>query len=162
MLITQHGQTRIQAMAVNISLYPWGVQILTLVSKCSLLKRVYNNNYHSLALNISYPALFLSLPFSWSELCRAHSWCVCMRVCVHMLSGFSHVRLCATLWTVAWQVPLSMGFSRREYWSGLPCPPLGDLPNPGTEPASLMYPALAGEFFTTSTTWEAQHRLLLT
>ena len=47
-----------------------------------------------------------------------------------------------------------MGFSRQEYWSGLPCLPLGDLPNPGTEPMSLMSPALAGRFFTTSATWE--------
>jgi len=47
-----------------------------------------------------------------------------------------------------------MGFSRQEYWSGLPCPPLGDLPDPGIEPLSLMSPALAGGFFTTS--WEVQ------
>ena len=57
-----------------------------------------------------------------------------------------------TRWTIARQASLSMKFSRREYWSGLPCPPPGDLPKPGTEPTS---PALAGEFFTTSTTWEA-------
>ena len=62
----------------------------------------------------------------------------------------------ATLWTVAHQAPLSMGFSRQEYWSGLPCPPPGDLPHPGIEPASLMSPALADRFFTTSATWEAQ------
>ena len=48
-----------------------------------------------------------------------------------------------------------MGFSRQEYWSGLLCPPLGDLPDPGIEPASLMSPALAGGLFTTSATWEA-------
>ena len=47
----------------------------------------------------------------------------------------------ATLWTVARQGPLSMGFSRQEYWSGLPCPPPGDLPNAGIEPASLVSPA---------------------
>ena len=47
------------------------------------------------------------------------------------------------------------GFSRQEYWSGMPCPPPGDLPNPGIEPTSLMSPALAGGFFTTSATWEA-------
>ena len=46
-----------------------------------------------------------------------------------------------TPWTVACQAPLSVGFSRKEYWSGLPCPPPGDLPNPGIEPKS---PALAG------------------
>ena len=65
---------------------------------------------------------------------------------------------CATLWTVAHQASLSMGFSRQEYWSGLPCPPPGDLPDPGIELAFLMFPALAGRFFTTSTTWEAQIR----
>ena len=54
-----------------------------------------------------------------------------------MPSRFSRVRLFATLWTVARQAPLSMGFSRQEYWSGLPCLPPGDLPHPGTEPASL-------------------------
>ena len=72
-----------------------------------------------------------------------------------MLSHFSCVQLCDTLWTVARQAPLPVGFSRQEDWSGLPCPPPGDLPYPGVEPASLMSPAWAGGFFTTSTTWEA-------
>ena len=72
-----------------------------------------------------------------------------------MLSRFSHLRLFATLWTVTHQAPLSQGFSGQEYWSGLPCPPPGDLPNPRFEPESLMSPALAGKFFTTSATWEA-------
>ena len=58
-----------------------------------------------------------------------------------MLSCFSRIWLFATLWTVACQAPLSMGFSRQEYWSVLPCPPPGDLPDPGIEPAS-MSPAL--------------------
>ena len=53
------------------------------------------------------------------------------------------------------QAPLSMGFSRREHWSELRFPPLEDLPNPGTEPLSLISPVLAGRFFITSTTWEA-------
>ena len=72
-----------------------------------------------------------------------------------MLSHFSHVQLFATLWTVACQAPLSMGFSRQEYWSGLPYPPPGDLLNSGTEPAALMSPALAGGLFNTSATWQA-------
>ena len=63
---------------------------------------------------------------------------------------------CPTLWTVARQAPVSMGFSRQEYWRGLPCPPPGDLPDPGIEPSSLVSPALAGRFFTTTTTWEAR------
>ena len=53
-----------------------------------------------------------------------------------MLNHFSHVQLCATLWTVAHQAPLSMRFFRQEYWSELPCPPLGDLPGPEMEPES--------------------------
>ena len=63
-----------------------------------------------------------------------------------------------TLWIIACQAPLSVGFSRQEYWSGLPCSPPGDLPNAGIEPASLMSLALAGGFFITSTTWEAQSK----
>ena len=63
-------------------------------------------------------------------------------------------------WTVACQAPLSMEFSSQEYWSGLPCPSPGDLPNSGIELASLMSPALAGRFFTTSTTWEAHLRII--
>ena len=72
-----------------------------------------------------------------------------------ILNHFSRVQLCATLWTVARQAPLSMGFSRQDYWSGLPCPPPGDLPHPGIKPASVRSPALAGRFFTTSAIWEA-------
>ena len=60
----------------------------------------------------------------------------------------SHVQLFATPWTVARKAPLFMGFSRQEYWSGLPFPPPGDLPDPGTEPMSPVAPALAGKFFT--------------
>ena len=56
---------------------------------------------------------------------------------------------------VAREAPLSMGFSRQEYWSGLPCPPPGDLPDPGIKPTSLMSPALAGEFFPIRGTGEA-------
>ena len=66
-------------------------------------------------------------------------------VCARVLTHFSHVQLFVTLWTVAHQAPLSMGFSRQECWNGLPCPPPGDLPDLGTEPTSLMSPALAGE-----------------
>ena len=62
----------------------------------------------------------------------------------------------ATSWTVARQAPLSMGFSRQEYWSGLPCPSPEGCLSPGIKPASLMSPVLAGGFFTVSTTWEAE------
>ena len=57
-------------------------------------------------------------------------------------------------WTSAHQAPLSMEFSRQEYWNGMPCPPPEDLPDPETEPVSLLSAALAGEFFTTSATWK--------
>ena len=66
--------------------------------------------------------------------------CVCVLSCV---------RLSVTPWTVACQAPLSMEFSRQEYWSGLPFPFLGDFPNPGIEPSSPGSPVLAGRFFTT-------------
>ena len=77
-----------------------------------------------------------------------------------VLSYFSCVCLFVTPWTVASQAPLSMGFSRQEYWSGLACPPPGDLPNPQSVPMSLTSPALAGRFFSTNTTWEAPWFLL--
>ena len=75
-----------------------------------------------------------------------------LHVC--MLSHFSFIQLFATPWSVALQAPLSIEFSRQEYWSGLPCPPPGNLPNSGMELTSLMSPALAGRFFTTGATWE--------
>ena len=78
----------------------------------------------------------------------SHGW---EGVCA-FLSHFSHVQLFATHWTVTHQASLSMGFSRREYRSGLPCPSPGDLPDPGIRSVS---PALAGRFFTTSATWKA-------
>ena len=59
-----------------------------------------------------------------------------------------------TPWTVARQAPLPVGFSRQGYWSVLPCPPLGDLRNPGIKHTFPMSPKLAGRFFTTNTTWE--------
>ena len=94
---------------------------------------------------------FLFAPVTWSSNISPLSFSMAVRV----LSHFSCVRLFVTPWTVARQAPLSMGFSRQEYWSGLPFPPPGDLPDQGIEPASLKLPALARGFFTTSTTWEA-------
>ena len=73
-----------------------------------------------------------------------------------ILVPHSHVCLCTqSCLNSAHQASLSMGFFRQEYWSGLPFPTLGDLPDPGTEPTSLVFPALAGGFFATSATWEA-------
>ena len=79
----------------------------------------------------------INFEFAWST------------ACVHACWVASVVSDSVTLWTVACQAPLSMGFYRPEYWSGLQCPPPGDLPHPGIEPVSIMSPALAGGCFTT-------------
>ena len=73
----------------------------------------------------------------------------CLKHFLLLLSRFSRVRLCATPQTAAHQAPPSLGFSRQEYWSGLPFPSPGDLPNPGIKPVSPMSPVLAGRFLTT-------------
>ena len=75
----------------------------------------------------------------------------------HVLCCAKLLRLCPTLCDPmdhAFQASLSMGFSRHEYWSWLLWPPPGDLPDPGIEPESVMFPALAGRIFTTGITWE--------
>ena len=77
-------------------------------------------------------------------------------LCVCMPSCFSHIQRFVTPCTVAHQAPLSMEFSRQEFWSVLPCPSLEDLPDPGIEPA------LAGGFFITSATWEVSVFLFIT
>ena len=81
--------------------------------------------------------------------------CIQLGMHAYMLSSFSSVQLCATLWTVTRKAPLSIGFSRQEYWNGLLRLPPGDLLDPGIKPPSLKSPALTGGFFTTSATWEA-------
>ena len=78
------------------------------------------------------------------------------KTCVMCVNHFSLVQLRATLWTVAHQAPVSMRFSRQEYQSGLPCPPPGDLPNPGIKPASFTSPALASRLFTSNARWKAR------
>ena len=105
--------------------------------------------------NICFLYLFL-LPFSlggkchknssqsWNVYC-GHARCMHSPACVHAQS-LSRGRLFVTPWTIAYQAPLPTEFPRQEYWSGLPFPSPGDLPNPGIEPSS---PALSGGFFTT-------------
>ena len=83
----------------------------------------------------------------WTK--QTHGVCVC--VCVLSLN---HVRLFATPQTVASEAPLFMKFSRQEYWSGLLFPSPVELPNPGIKSATLISPALVGEFFTTSDIWD--------
>ena len=94
----------------------------------------------------------------WSLLYHHYVGWVCVLACMpsHWVVSDSLV----TPWAVAHQASPSREFSRQEYWSRLPFPPPGNLPNPETEPSSLAYPALAGEFFTTSTTWKAPKSLM--
>ena len=81
---------------------------------------------------------------SWSASGKPDLWQYCDRAAAYVLA---HVQLFATPWTVAHQAPLSTGFSKQEYWSGLPCPPPGELPNPGIKLLSPGSPALVGIFF---------------
>ena len=74
-----------------------------------------------------------------------------LRTVLYFACVLSQFRFFVTPWTVAHQAPLSRGFSRQEYWSGLPFPSPGDLPNPGTKPVSPASPASAGRFFTRGT-----------
>ena len=91
-----------------------------------------------------------------TDVCVCTHACMCVHARTHMCTkSLPSCLTLSTLWTVARQAPLSMGFSRQEYWSELPCLPPGDLPNPEIKPASLMSPALADSIFTTSNTWEA-------
>ena len=96
--------------------------------------------------SISFPKFFLLTYFHQPFLQAVHS-CCCWKV-------LSHVWLFKTPWTVAHQAPLSMGFPRQEYWTGLSFPSSGHLPNPGVKSGSLGSVALASRFFLTSATWE--------
>ena len=103
---------------------------------CKTLSIVQTKKSNQIALPLKETQLGLCGPILWAS-------CIC---------GLSH--FFAILWTVVHQAPLCMGFSRQEYWSGLPCPLPGDLPDLGVEPVSVTSPASANGFFTTSTTWE--------
>ena len=100
----------------------------------------------------------------WQEHVSFHAYSFCFTFILLQyfplhFSNYRRVWFFVTSWTVVYQAPLSMGFSRQEYWSGLPCPSPGDFPDAGIKPVSLMSPALAGRFLTTSTTWEACNQL---
>ena len=90
--------------------------------------------------------------FTGSKMCISATSTHCACSACSLLSCFSCVQIFATLWAVVCQIPLSMRFSRQEYWSGLPCPPPGDLPDSGIKPAS---PCIVGRFFTHWVTMEA-------
>ena len=97
----------------------------------------YASNFTTPSLIILNPTKIFNLYGHYSKQSPA---CACM---------FSHIQLFATPWTVAHQALLSMGFSRQEYWSKLPFPPSGELPDPGIKPESPVSPALLSGFFTT-------------
>ena len=102
--------------------------------------------HHSNLTSIQHPAGGVAV-------CVCVCVCVCVGVCVWggvcVCSVIQSCQLFATPWIVALQAPLSMEFSRQDYWSGLPSPPPGDLPSPGTEPVSPAVPVLLGRFSTT-------------
>ena len=87
------------------------------------------------------------------------SVCVCVCVCACVLSCFSHVQLFVTLRTEAHQASLTMGLSKQEYWSGLPCHPPGDQLNPGIEPSSPKSPAVQVDFLPLSH-WESPKAMI--
>ena len=116
----------------------------------SALKSLSDNSTSGISYNhhLSYFLFFFFLfSFFWKE---SYIFLVLSKlsnfyfdlVCAFVLSRFSHVQLFVTPWNVTLQAPLSMEFWRQEYCSGVPCPPLGDLPNPGIEPKSPASPAL--------------------
>ena len=121
---------------------------LTQGSNLGLLhcRRILYHLSHQGSLQIALGCSFLWLSNTPSCVCVYISICMCVCVCVCVYT-LSHVRLSAAPWTVACQVPLSKGFSSQQCWSGLLCPPVGDLPDPGIKPMSLASSALGGGFF---------------
>ena len=110
----------------------WVCSLLLCHYLCTLGLRFWNSLLNCLPASVNTICLPSMPPLAAANL----------SVHASMLSHFSLVWLCATPWIVGCEAPLSMGFSRPEYWSGLPCHPAGDLPNPGTELESLISPAL--------------------
>ena len=101
------------------------------------------DSFEAMTLGASFEAAFTTMLQAIGQLCGLGNFVGCFQM-------LSRVQLFVTLWTAAHQGPLSMGFSRQEYWSGLPCPAPGDLPDPGINPVSPTSPALLGGIFTTS------------
>ena len=100
----------------------------------------------------SIPGILRARTLEWVAIFFSNAWK--WKVKVKLLS---HVQLIATPWTSACQAPLPMGFSRQEYWSGLPFSSPGDLPDPGVEPKSLASPVLEGGFFTIAPPGKPKH-----
>ena len=112
--------------------------------------------YFQLIFLLTYWFFFIFFLFLGQVVVESLYWILQFTHCiVFMLNHLCHVWLFVTPWTVAHQGPLSMGFTRQEYWSGLLCTPPGYLPDQGIEPVSLTSPVLADRFFTTCVTWKA-------
>ena len=103
-------------------------------NKCNVFESSQNKSPH-----LSHGKIVFHKTAPW---CQKFWGLLMQRMYVCLLSHFSHVQLFTTICTVACQAPLSMEFSSQEYWSGFPCPPPGNLPNPEFEPTSLTSPAL--------------------
>ena len=119
-------------------LFAWD---LFAIQRSQMIPNIINPGKRQFVLSPMIKSLYLRAPISW--LCE----CLCVHACTQSLS---YVWLFATPWTVACQASLAVGFSRQEYWSGMPFPPPGDLPDSRIEPASPAFFALAGGFFTTA------------
>ena len=135
-------------MAKNYSKYAW-LLFQHCPHKGTLTIQCQEGGMH--ILNSVCFLLFFIQFLSWFLANQQLSVCVCVCVCV-----LRHVRFSATPWPIAYQSPLSMEFSRQEYWSGLPFPSPGNL-NPGIKPTPLISPVLAGKFFTS---WTNSARIL--
>ena len=143
-------ETRPSALqADSLPTEPPGKPKNTGVGSLSLLQRIFATQNQTGVSSVA--VRFLT---SWDTR-EALNFVVSVICYACMLSHFSHVWLFATPWTVAYQAPLSMGFSKQGYWSRLPYPSPWDLLYPGIESWSLKSPALASGFFTTNATWEA-------
>ena len=124
-----------------------------------VIGKIDTTHFHFLLFffSILFPFLWLSSSSSFFPPISLNTYftvcvCMCLYACVCTLS---HVWFFVNPWAVACQAPLSMGFSRQEYWNRLLFPPPGDLPNPGIKPRSLVSPAWTGVFFTSWSTREA-------
>ena len=149
----KHLRARFQATS-QASPFPWrpGLSRLTLPQREAKGRGLGEFSRELLRTIFTFPVPLLPAPPS--ELVPAGSVCVCVCVCVRTHTHtrtrmISHVQLLAKPRNVARQALLSMGFPKEEYWSGLPFPSPGNLPNPGIQHKSLVSPALAGGSFTT-------------
>ena len=150
----------INYLRIKSSHYPWRSSLcwplLVLLMSLSL-KSDQSSLFleHAKLSPILRTLYMLFLLLKWLSPCCQHGWLFLFLVCVCAKSLLSYPTLC---YPVDFSPPgssMSMGFSRQEYWSGLPHPPPGDLSQPGMELTSPVSPALAGRFFTTSATWKA-------